>query len=121
MTRKDHLESIKSENNVKVDVLTTLKEANKSGTKDILTDKEYIAKKNDLIKEKIIEENTQITKCQEFIQNSVDITDKTRLIMSSIAKILGRSGNESEMKFLNSKDKIINVSKFIHQLIFIDY
>jgi hypothetical protein len=111
MNRRDQLEAIKSENNVKVDVLTTLKEANKSSSsKDVLTDKDYIIKKNELIKAKIVEEKHQIDQCDEFLTNSTLITDKTRLIMSSIAKMLGDNDPDNEMKYLSSKDKIIDVS-----------
>lgn len=110
MNRRDKLDAIKAENNVKVDILTTLKEANKSSTKDVLTDKGYIIKKNEMIQKKIIEETSQVEQCQEFLTNSTLITDKTRLIFSSIAKMLGKNEQDQEMKFLNSKDHMIDVN-----------
>lgn len=113
MNRKDTLDQIKDENNIKVDVLTTLKEANKnSGTKEVLTDKDYIMKKNELIKDKIKEETSQIERCEDFLKNSVLITKRTKLIISSIAKMLGNHHHEQEMKYLSSKDKMIKVSLF---------
>jgi hypothetical protein len=110
MNRKDELEAIKEENNVKVDILTTLKEANKSSAKDVFTDKEYVKEMNVRVKQRLIEEKTKIKDCDEFLSNSTLITDKTRLIVASIAKILGHVDPEQEMKHLNSKDKVIDVS-----------
>jgi hypothetical protein len=112
MNRNDQLEAIKAENAIKADILTTLKEANKSSTKDVYTDKNYIIMKNDMVKKKLKEESSQIEKCEEFLQNSTLITDKTRLIVSSICKIMGQFDPEQEMKYLNSKDKMIDVSTF---------
>jgi len=101
------LDGIKEENNVKLDILTTLREANKSSSKDVLTDKDYIIKKNELIKNKIVQENDSIKKCENFLNNSTLITDKTRLIFDSLVKMMGKSESDQEMKNLSNKDTTI--------------
>jgi len=78
-----------------------------------MNDKEYIRMNNNLIVKKIAQEEDQIKRCREFLDNSVLITDKTRLIMINIAKKLGISSSKfGELKYLSKNDIVIDVGDF---------
>ena len=110
MTSKDKVAKLEEGNQDSSHLLTTLKEANKSSVKDVMNDKQYLRMNNDLIVRKIGEERNQIERCKEFLDNSVLITDKTRLILVNIAKKLGISSTQfGELKYLGKKDIIIDV------------
>lgn len=111
MTTKDTVSKLQEENRDSSKLLSTLKEANKSSVKDVMNDKEYIRMNNDLIVRKIAEEENQIQRCKEFLENSTLITEKTRLILVNIAKKLGISSSKfGELKYLSKKDIMIDVS-----------
>lgn len=111
MTTKDRVNRLQEENQDSSKLLITLKEANKSSTKDVMNDKEYIRKNNELIVRKIAEEENQIQRCKEFLGNSTLITKKTRLILVNIAKKLGVTSSKfGELKYLSKKDIMIDVS-----------
>lgn len=113
MNTKETVNKLQDRNQDSAKILFTLKEANKSCSKDVMNDKEYIRMNNNLIVKKIAQEEDQIKRCREFLDNSVLITDKTRLIMINIAKKLGISSSKfGELKYLSKNDIVIDVGDF---------
>lgn len=113
------LSKIKKEKALAADELKTIKKANK-GNQDKMKGTEFLKRNNEMIKEKIKNEKRTVKRCEDFLATSTKIDNDTRLIVASIANILGVHNNENNLGVLLQKSKlediVAKVSKVVEKL-----